>query len=304
MNDKRPFAGLLWMCSACILFASMNIFARLASAQIPWAEVGAVRAAVAVALTLIIAKSRGVPFILRDQNKQKNAWARSIFGTSAMLCTFYALGAPAIALGDVVTLGSLSPVFIALLAPKLLGEPAGTWIWLATGLATLGVALVAGPTLHISGHLALVSVAGAFFSAMAMMYLRKLSGPSTGSSPGEARANPEAVVMHFSLFAMAVLLLIALPKLTIPTPRGALWLVATGISGGLAQLSMTRAYALEKAARLGILGYLTVVLSNLLGILVLRERPTLIQIAGTLLVVAAGVLPTLLSHPEEPRPAN
>jgi hypothetical protein len=35
-----------------------------------------------------------------------------------MVFTFYTLGAPAIALGDAVTLGATSPIFIALLSPS------------------------------------------------------------------------------------------------------------------------------------------------------------------------------------------
>lgn len=290
------------MALACLLFALMNIFARLASAHLPWSEVAAARAAVAVLLTFAIAKSRGVPLIVRDQ---KNAWARTIFGTSAMLCTFYTLGAPAIALGDVATLGSLAPIFIALLAPRLLGESGGRRVWVATLLATLGVALVAGPTLHVSGHLALVSVAGSFFSAMAMIFLRKLSGSARASAKAKKAQNqsdsPEAVVLHFSLFAMMVMLALALPHFRAPTSTGAFWLVATGISGGLAQLAMTRAYALEKAARLGVVGYLTVVLSNLLAILALGERPGAVQLIGALLVVLAGSLPALMSFSEQRR---
>lgn len=284
MSKLRPFAGLLWMALASCMFACMNMFARLASADLPWAEVAAVRAFVAAVLTALIVRSRGVSFVLRDQ---KNAWARSLFGTAAMVCTFYSLGAPAIALGDVATLSSLAPVFIALLSPMILGEPGGKRVWIATLLALLGVSLVTGPRFQISGHLALIALLGSFCSGMARMFLRRFSSRAHKSGHDSS----EAMVLHFSLVSTAVMLMLALPVLRMPTEKGALLLFSTGVLGGLGQLSMTHAFALEKASPVGIVGYLTVVLSNVLGVFVLDEKPSAAQVVGTFLVVLAGALP-------------
>ncbi|MFS8630352.1 MAG: iron-containing alcohol dehydrogenase [Bacillales bacterium] len=55
---------------------------------------------------------------------------RTIFGTSALLATFFALSAREVPLGDVVTLSALSPIFIALLSLTAIA-------WLAHALGAL-----------------------------------------------------------------------------------------------------------------------------------------------------------------------
>lgn len=276
---QRPLAGLAWAALSAALFACMNVSARLASAEVDWTLVAASRCLVGAAVVVSVALASGARLAVQNQ---KRAWARSLAGTGALLCTFYALGAPAMALGDVVTLASTSPIFVALLAPVVLKEPSGRGVWAPTLLAFGGAALVALPRFDAAGHLAAVATLGALCSAVAMMMLRLL-GP---------KESPEAVVVHFSLVSGAALTLLALPALRAPGPSGLLWLLATGLSGGLAQLAMTRAYALERAARVSAAGYLGVALTHLLGALVLGEGASANQTLGAGLVVGAGLLLT------------
>lgn len=284
IDAGAPLAGMLWMALSSSLFAVMNVLTRLASARVPWSEVAAVRTTVGALVAVGFALGRGSGLRIHDR---KLSWARSLFGTAAMLCGFYAMGTPAIALGDAVTLASTSPIFIALLAPWLLGERGGARVWIATSLAFLGVVLVSGPSFQLAGHVATIATLGGLFSAMAMIWLRRLGqGASLG---GAAKESPEAIVAHFSTVAAVACVTIALPTLRVPDLRGALLLGSIGLLGGLAQLAMTRAYALEQAARLGPIGYLTVVIAHLLGIAVLAEHPGLPQAAGAALIIASGL---------------
>src|SRR6185436_10510386 len=90
-----PIAGMLWMALASALFALMNVLVRLASARVPWTEVAAVRTTVGALVAVGFALGRGTSLRIKDH---RLTWARSLFGTAAMLCGFYAMGAPAIAL--------------------------------------------------------------------------------------------------------------------------------------------------------------------------------------------------------------
>lgn len=280
---RSPLLGMLWMAIASALFATMNILVRMAAAKVPWIEVAAARSLIGALVAVGVAVGRGAPLAIRDR---RLAWARSIFGTGGLLCGFFAMGAPAIALGDAVTLASLSTIFIALLSPSLLGEKSGKRVWAATVVAFAGVALVAGPTFHIAGHLAAIATLGALFSAMAMVWLRKLGA----SSAGAVKDSPEAIVVHFSLVAAVATTVLALPVLRAPDAGGALMLAATGVTGGLAQIAMTRAYALEQAARVSPIGYLGIVLTHVLGAALLGEEPTPAQAIGAALVIGAGLL--------------
>jgi drug/metabolite transporter (DMT)-like permease len=53
---------------------------------------------------------------------------------------------------------------------------------------------------------------------------------------------------------------------------------------------MTRAYALDTAARLSAVGYVGIVLTHLLGVALLGEEPGPAQTAGAVLVIGAGLL--------------
>jgi drug/metabolite transporter (DMT)-like permease len=265
------------MALAASLYALMNLGARLSSAHTSWAEVALVRAMVGALVAWGVASARGASLVLQDK---KLAWGRSLAGAASAVCTFYALGAPTLPLGDAVTLRESSPVFIALAAPRLLGERSGTRTWMAIGVAFAGVILVLRPSLDFAPGPALVAILAAVLAAGAMMFLRRL-GP---------KESPEAVALHFSVVTSCVMFVFAWPAFVVPDLKGALLLVGTGLSGGLAQLAMTRAYSLDVAARVGAIGYLDVVVSQLLAVLLLGDRPGAGQLVGSGLVIASGVI--------------
>jgi drug/metabolite transporter (DMT)-like permease len=286
------------MVAASALFAAMGLCTRLAARDVPWSEVAAARALLGAAVAIAVARARRAPLAIHDQ---KTAWARSLCGTGAMICTFYTLGAPDIALGDAVTLGATTPIFIALLSPRLLGETSGKGIWIPTAVAFTGAALVAGPRFHLAGSLAAIALLGAVFSALAMIWLRRLSSGKSGA----ARESPEAIVTHFSTVAGVAMTALALPVLKMPDPRGALLLVATGTTGALAQIAMTRAYALDRAARVGAASYLGIVMSHLGGAFLLGERTSPIGVLGAACVILAGLaLMALAVHETRPPEAS
>lgn len=277
--------GFAWMALASVLFAAMNVFVRLAARRVPWIEVASARGILGALVAVAVARSRGATLAIHDR---RLAWARSIFGSAALLCTFYAMGAPAIALGDAVTLGSTSPIFVAILAPFLLGERGGKRVIVGTAVAFAGVAMVAGPSFHLAGHVAVVATLAGLFSGMAMIWLRRLGRSG-------AKESAEAIVVHFSTVSAVVTTLLTIPVFRAPDLGGALLMAATGASGGLAQLAMTRAYAHERAARLGPVSYLGVVLVHLLGAAVFGEPLRPIEGLGAALVMGSGIALAVLA---------
>ena len=145
-------------------------------------------------------------------------------------------------------------------------------------IARVGPCRLLPPPTH--SLFAAVATGGAFFYALAMIWLRRIG-------PAESH---EAVVLHFSLVALATMLLLALPSWTWPDARSGLYLLGAGLGGGGAQLAMTRAYSLHRAAPVTALSTLGVVFTWLLALPLFPERPTAWQLAGTLLVLAATAL--------------
>lgn len=278
------------MACGAVLFALMGFFARLASAHVSFTLVAASRAAIGAVVAIGVARIRGARMRVADR---RGIWARSVFGTVSIICTFYAVGSPAISLGDSTTLINLTPVFLTVLAPFLLGERPGKRVVLALPLSAAGVVLILQPavvfgasnaSLGAAGKLAAaVAVAGSLSSAFAMIVLRKMG----------KRESPEAIAIHFSLTAAVILGLLSLPHLTAPAARDLAYMAAAGVAAGLAQLAMTRAYALEQAARVSGIGYLSVVISAMLGAFGLHEWPDARALAGMALVIGGGLVVTV-----------
>jgi drug/metabolite transporter (DMT)-like permease len=257
--------------------------------------VGAVRAFVGALVAIGVARARGVSLAATDR---KAVFWRSVAGTGAMMTTFYALSSRTLGLGDTVTLLNLMPVFLSVLAPIFLRERTTKAVGLGIALALGGVVLVVRPSFlfggasHGGGVYAAVAVLSALLSSIAMMLLRRVGQTESA----------EAIAVHFSLFAALVLAIVAAFDFRVPTARDAAFMIAAGVCAGFAQIAMTRAYALEQAARVSAMSYLAVVAIALLGALALGERPPLVAILGMALVVAGGVVVTFGKERYSPAP--
>lgn len=267
------------MILAQLFFAGMNVCTRLGGQQLPWAEVGAARFLVGALMAGGLALYQGASLHITDR---RSARRRSVFGALSALCAFYALASTRIALGDVATLGATAPIFVAMLSVPLLGERVGGRVTLALLLVFAGIVAVVGPSFGVAAPVAAVAIAGAMLYALALIWLRKVG-------PGET---PYAVVLHFSLVGLGAMLVFALPVWVWPDIRGTLLLLGAGLTGGGAQLAMTRAYSLHRAAPLAALSGIGIVLTHLLAIPIFGEAPSLWQLGGSLLVIGASLLLT------------
>jgi drug/metabolite transporter (DMT)-like permease len=273
-----PLAAAGWMLLACALFALMNVCAKYASRRVPWHEVAGFRAAFGALVIFGFARARGVSLIVHDRATQ---WRRTIAGTCAMAFGFFALSR--LPMGDSVTLANLTPLLVAIASRRVLDERAGGSLGASAALGFVGVSLVAGAQLH-AGRGALVgvaaAVAGATCSAIAMMQLRRL-----GSSE-----SAEGVSLHFAQWGAVAMFLAGLGRHVLPTPTELTVLALAGLCGGFAQVAMTRAYGLDKAARVGAIGYSGVVMSQALAVVVFGDVPTARQLGGAALVVISGIV--------------
>lgn len=292
------------MALGATLFALMNFFARVASSTASWASVGAVRALVGALVAVAVARARGASLAARDR---RAVLLRSVFGTAAMIATFYSLSSRSLSLGDTVTLLNLAPVFLALLAPVVLRERTTLAVALALACSLAGVLMILRPGFVFGdGHAAVVASTGpsatvtavaalsaALMSSLAMMMLRRMGQTET----------PESIAVHFSSFAAVTLGVLAAFDPRLPSLRDFGLMIAAGLCAGFAQLAMTRAYTLERAARVAGMSYLAVVASALLGAAALSEVPDALATIGMLLVVAGGVLLAVAREAPAPRTA-
>src|SRR3954464_4717596 len=287
LGSFRPLrlsGGLAWMALAQLFFAGMNICTRLGARSLSWAEVATARFLVGAIMAAGLGWVRGSSLRVGDQPA---AWRRSIYGTLAAICAFYALASRRIARGDAATLGATAPIFVVLFARPLLGERVSGAELLAVALGFAGIIAVMRPSFALAGPVAVIATIGAVFWALAMIWLRKIG-------PGESH---EAVVLHFSLVALLTFIALSIPVWRWPTWAGAGFRRGTGLAGGGAQIAMTRAYSLARAAPVTALSGLSIVFTYLLAIPAFGDRPTMWQGAGSFLVIVASLFLTLRPAP-------
>lgn len=205
---------------------------------------------------------------------------RSIFGCLAMLCFFSAYGL--MPLADVTAIAFAAPIFIACLSVWFLGEKVGLHRWSAIVVGFVGMLVILRPAELLSGHASpglLLAVAATLLYSLAMIQIRKLTR-NEGSS---------TIAFYFTAFCTLYTGL-ALPWFwTTPSFGDLGLLVAVGLLGGLAQLLMTRAYALAAASIVAPFDYTHLLWSVLLGWYLFGDFPDAQTWLGAAIVVASGL---------------
>ena len=275
--------GALFMLGATALFTIMSALVKLVGDRLPFTELMFFRCAIAMPVVGIIVFRTGDWGVMRTK-RPLGHFLRACTGTAAMSSSFYAL--TLLPLAEHTALSYTTPLFITLLAIPMLGERPGIHRWGALLLGFAGIVVIslgegafAGGLSGAHGVGVAFAVLQGMFSALTTMLVRGLSATEKSTT----------IVMWQSLL-MTVFTGLTLPFLWV-TPTGVEWLVllGIGITGGVAQVLLTEAYASAQVSALGPYSYTSIIWATLLGIVVFGTWPGLSMMAGAALIVAAGL---------------
>lgn len=284
------------MVLATVLFALMGVCVKLASVHFSTPLIVFVRGLVGVVVVGVLAWTQAAQLRTRVPMLHLR---RGLAGTTALALWFYTMAH--LPLATAVTLNYMSSVWMAVFlvgAALLWGQGrVDRRLVLAVLVGFAGVALVLQPTLQREQWAAgLVGLISGMLSAVAYLQVREL---------GRAGEPEVRVVFYFSLVgALAGLLACWVfgaaradrPYADLPTSAWA-ELLGVGVFATVAQLAMTRAYALGRALVNANLQYLGIVHAFLFGVLLFDEPVSLLALVGVALIVAAGVASTRLQQP-------
>jgi drug/metabolite transporter (DMT)-like permease len=208
---------------------------------------------------------------------------RAILGFGAMLAYFTA--AHGIGVADLSLIGKMQPIVVAIIAPLLLGasEAAGGSVWLILLLGMSGCALILAPDVSIGSTYGLFALAGAVLSACAHVCVRGLS-----------RTDDTRVQVFWFQGAVMVLagavMAIEDPSL-FGLPSAAMWpyLLGIAVAATAGQLSMTQAYAEDRAPVVAAASYAAPVWALLADLVVFSINPSWNVIIGGGIIVMAGL---------------
>jgi drug/metabolite transporter (DMT)-like permease len=265
--------GIALMVLTSFLFTTMAALIKGLGTEFPPMEVVFWRSLFSLAILMFLVRRQKVPHFGRSH---KNILLRSLSGLGAMFFYFYAL--PLLPLALCSFLYNTLPIWVAFLAPLMLGEKATVRTRVAIGLGIAGLAVMIKPGIHW-GWPALFMLISAVFGAFAHIFIRKL---------GQTE-HPLTVVFDFTLIVTIGAGLISIPDFILPNSREWLALVAIGILATAAQYAMTAAYALEEAPVVAAVGYVGILFSTFYDWVLWDKVVGPWAWAGGALIVAGGV---------------
>lgn len=289
MRRESLRGGAINMLMASALFAIMGAMVKHVASELPNEMVAFFRSVIGLLALLPVLGRRRTSLRTRRLPAQV---LRSLVGLGSMYSFFYAIAH--MPLAEAVLLNYSAPLFIPFIAWLWLGEPISRRVLGTIALGFVGVALILKPGLALFTPIALIGLASGVLAAIAVVSVRELSSSETAVR----------IVFYYTLTCAAVS---AIPLgWAWRAPSVSLW-VPILIMGGcatLAQLFMTRAYALAPAAHTGPFMYATVVFAALIGWGFWGELPDALSLAGAAIVCLAGALAIRLGGPRVPATAE
>lgn len=285
------------MVLASLLFATMGVCVKLASAHYATGEIVFYRGVTGALMMLAFTRwQRGT---LRTAVPAMHFW-RSLSGVTALCLWFYALSN--LPLATAMTLNYMSSVWMALFlmggAIMLGSARVDGRLIAAVLLGFAGVALILRPTIEQDQlwH-GLIGLLSGMVSATAYLQVTAL---------GRAGEPEYRIVFYFSLGGVAAGLLTMLwTGVTAHRSLGGMGLLlAVGVLATVAQLMMTRAYSTGRTLVNASLQYLGIAFSFIYGVLLFDDRVTWMALAGMALIVAAGLGATQLRSRAAPDDAR
>jgi drug/metabolite transporter (DMT)-like permease len=190
-------------------------------------------------------------------------------------------------LAEATAIGFTVPLFSTILAALVLGEATGKWRWGAVAAGFAGVLLIVQPG---SGEVPLlgasVAVLAALLTASVTIVIRRLG-----------RTEPATTTVFW--FAISSLLPLGLLMLLFGRAHDAATfaiLAGVGLSGGLAQLTLTASLRLAPVALVMPMDYSMLLWSTLLGLWLFAELPTPWVWVGAPVIIGSGLVIVWREH--------
>jgi drug/metabolite transporter (DMT)-like permease len=280
---KGPSLGIALKIGGTLGFSLMYAAIKLAG-PVPAGEVMFFRAFFAlIPVAAVGAWTVGVRAMARTAHPLKHV-LRSLTGVASMFLNFVALGM--ISLADLTAFGFAMPIFAVVLAAIFLEERVGRYRWGAVAAGFAGVLIMLFPhggigALVASGSStgALLALVAALLSAVVVVIIRHMHASEKGIT----------IVFYFMSTCSAAGAVTMIWDRVPLTAMQTLWLVLSGLLGGLGQIGMTFSYRYAEPSLLAPFDYVAMVWAVGLGYFIFSEVPEPLVMLGAVLVIAAGL---------------
>lgn len=278
MNNKisLKMQGILFIICAGFFFSLMTFFVRI-SGELPTMQKAFFRNAVAAVVSIVLLSRSEEGFHIQ-KSSYVSIFFRCIFGTSGLICNFYAIDR--LGLADANMLNKLSPFFAIITSIFVLKEKANKVEWTAVIVAFLGALFVIKPSFQITSLYGLIGVYGGFGAGVAYAFVRKL---------GKQGERSPVIVMCFSLFSTLVTLPFLIFDFHPMTGKQLICLLLAGVAATGGQLCITTAYTKAPAKEISVFDYSQILFAALLGMFFLGELPDRYSLIGYVLIIGVAI---------------
>lgn len=286
MEGREDKVGLAIALSllAIVLFDLMGLIIKLLSEHYGAAELSAYRNFFGLIPSAIALWSssrwhqRGRVLKIRQW---KMACLRGVLTTFAQFFFYLSLGRLAFATASTITYSNA--LFMTALAVPLLGERVGPARWLAVGVGFVGVVMIVRPGADSFSYDALFPLAAAFLYALSGVLARRM----------DADLPSPLINLYSSATSMVGAFALAWATGGFSEFRSSAdlaWIVAMGVFGGSAVLSLVISYRMTEQSNLAPFNYFGILVAFALGWVFFGELPVDDLFPGAVLIAFGGLL--------------
>lgn len=275
LNDAL-LRGALLLCLGEFFLAVMAALIKHVSPFVPQTDVVFFRNLFGLLALLPIVLHHG-PASLKTARPAIHLF-RACVGLTGMYLYFHVIAH--MPLAEAILVKLTVPFMLPLITYVWLGERITRMTAVSIALGFLGVVFVLRPGAETFQPVALLGLLAAFFQGEAKVSIRRMSDTEPG----------HRIVFWFAVFATVISAMPLLWQGHMPDFSPWPWLLAIGVTATLGQLFMTEAYKIANPGRIGPYTYSSVIYAAGLGWMFWGEMLLWTTLAGTALIVAAGLL--------------
>jgi drug/metabolite transporter (DMT)-like permease len=270
---------IITMLSGTFTLATMAALVHSLGGTYHWSFIVFTRIFLTFLLTIVAARLMGVrPTIFGS----KVLWARSIFGTIAMVSNFYAL--THLNITDALTILKTSPIWVSILVAVLNRRMHSKTMWLAVAVGFAGVVVMEQPKFEGNALPILVATFSAVFIASAQVSMGYLKHIPTIN-----------IVIHFSGCASLTTFLVFLILRQSPTMQelaweNGRWLLLMAMLGTIGQILMTTAFRKGNPMLMALVGLSSIPLAAAYDHYWFENPIQLVQVIGIGLIAVSITL--------------
>jgi S-adenosylmethionine uptake transporter len=277
--------GILLMIAFALLGPVIDVFGKLATSEVPAAEITLGRFTVQTVLLLPIVIWRKALIALSFQELAQHI-ARGVLMASATVFFFSALKYMPIA--DAISIFFVEPMILTLLGGLLLGEPVGWRRYAACAVGFGGALIVIQPSFDELGWISALPLGTALCFALYLVLTRSMA-PKVDPFAMQAYSGISGAVF----IALVLCAFEGSSDITFdpvwPSAYAVQLLIAVGLAATFAHMLVVYAFRFAPASVLAPIQYLEIVSATIFGYLIFDDRPDPTKWIGVAIIIGSGL---------------